>query len=64
MAAPKKNKFATKPASERANSLLSVRARRVDVAAWNRAAKRAGEKLPEWVRTRLNEAAKPACNTS
>ncbi len=64
MPAPENNRFAAKPASERADSQLQVRVRVADKANWVRAAKARGKRLPEagnklagWVIDSLNAAA-------
>ena len=64
MAAPKNNKYAAKPASERASLLFAVRIKPDEKAAWSRMAKKVGLRLGQWARARLNAAAKNAADST
>ena len=58
MPAPEKNQNAAKDVADKATSFLHVRAVPRDKAGWVQAAKRARQKLAEWVTDTLNNAAK------
>lgn len=57
MPAPNGNHNAAKDEADKATSFLHVRAVPRDKAAWVKAAKRARQKLAEWVTATLNRAA-------
>ncbi len=70
MPAPENNRFAAKPAAERADSQLQVRVRVAAKANWVRAAQARGQRLPDagnklagWVIDALNAAAKAELGT-
>lgn len=55
MSAPKGNKNAAKPARERADAVIQLRARKSDKARWQRAADAAQVTLTQWIAARCNQ---------